>query len=82
MHRLASTNPGATMAWVGHTSMHAVHWPQWSVTGSDTGSGIFKKISPKKTWNLLHGEAPSCACLSNLAHFAWPIQPLVQALNL
>jgi len=43
MHSRASTLYGATMAWVGQASMHAVQVPQWLVAvvlaGSDVGKG-------------------------------------------
>ena len=39
MQRRASSRCGATMAWVGQTSMQARQAPQWFETGASTGSG-------------------------------------------
>lgn len=36
------------MAWVGQTSMQAVHWPQCAPVGSSTGKGRSTRISPMK----------------------------------
>ena len=40
MQRRASSRFGATMACVGHTSMHALQLPQCAVTGSRGGSAM------------------------------------------
>ena len=48
MQRRASSSYGATMARVGHASMHAVQLPQWLLTGASTGSGRSVNISPRK----------------------------------
>jgi hypothetical protein len=45
------------MAWVGHTSMHALQVPQWFFTGASIGNGKSVNISPKKNqepaWRLI-----------------------------
>ena len=48
MQRRASRRYGATIAWVGQTSMQRVQLPQCADAGGSIGSGRSTKSSPRK----------------------------------